>query len=604
MGLRAKTGWTPPPGMHRREFLRISGLVALATGGWSLTGCGIFGEEDLADKSGAAGKKAGSSVLRISFVPVEVLDPQVITNGMWILTRGILEGLVTQNDKGDDVVPAVAEEWTVSPDNLTYTFQLRADARWSNGDPVTAQDFERTYKRLFTPAGTSAGGTTLGANSYQASTGIKGAVEFLAGVLTDWSEVGVKATGDRELVLTLANPNPDFLLALTHPALLPLHMDSVESKPEDWQNPPNFTSNGAYAVQRWVKNSNIRLVPNTRYWDKGNVHLDQIDVKLVEPSASATATVPYENNEVDVLQISDADVLRFQKDPELAKHLASVSTYSIAYLAKLRSQNPALDDVRVRKALSLGMGRENLAKVSPGLRPGVSLVTNRVAGWDDSIAVREDVEEAKRLLAEAGYPGGKGLPEVRLLAGVTSPMVDAIVDTWTRNLGIKARANIVEAGVYVERRWQVQKGDYIGYYYGTFAGLPTWPTMVGALWSPKDVQMMSLPAQVWQSYQDIQVDTKMAAAKKTGQLDAILAKDASAEARKMGDLVAQATTASDEQAQLQLYKQAAKVREEQYLYMPVVWADIFFAVRPSVTGINLRPYPDFFYFKALGLKAT
>jgi oligopeptide transport system substrate-binding protein len=501
------------------------------------------------------------------------------------------------------VVPAVATEWEVSADNLTYTFQLRADAKWSNGDPVTAHDFERTYRRLFTPAGTSAGGTTLGANSYQASTGIKGAEDFLAGVLEDWSKVGVKATSDRELVLTLANPNPDFLLALTHPALLPLHMDSVEEKPDDWQNPPNFVSNGPYAVQKWTKNSSILLVPNKSYWDRDNVHLDQIDVKLVEPSATGTATVPYENNEVDILGITDADVLRFQKDPELSQHLKSVNTYSIIYLAKLRSENPALDDVRVRKALSLGLGRETLAKVSPGLAPGVSLVTERTAGWDDSIAVQEDIEEAKRLLDEAGYPGGEGLPEIRVLAGVQTPMVEAIVDTWKRNLGIKARADVVEAGVYVERRWQVQKGDYIGFYYGSFAGLPTWATMVGTLWSPKDVQMMSLPADVWQNYQDVLADAKLKPAEKTAQLDAILAEKSTPDTRRLAELVTEAK-AADEARQLELFKQAAKLREEQYLYVPVVWADIFFAIRPTVTGVQLRPYPDFFYLKPLGLKSA
>jgi oligopeptide transport system substrate-binding protein len=603
MDKRVAAMWIPPVGMSRREVLRISGLIGLATGAWSLSGCGLFDAGGVEGAEGSGGEERGSSVLRISFVPVEVLDPQVITNGMWILTRGILEGLVTQNEAGDDVVPAVATEWAVSPDNLTYTFQLRADAKWSNGDPVTAHDFERTYQRLFTPAGTSAGGTTLGANSYQASTGIEGAEDFLAGVLEDWSKVGVKANGDQELVFTLANPNPDFLLALTHPALLPLHMDSVEAKPDDWQNPPNFVSNGAYAVQKWTKNSSILLVPNTHYWDRKNVHLDQIDVKLVEPSASGTATVPYENDEVDILGITDADVLRFQKDPELSKHLKSVSTYSIIYLAKLRSENPALDDVRVRKALSLGLGRETLADVSPGLRPGLSLVTERTAGWDDSIAVQEDLDEAKRLLAEAGYPDGEGLPEIRVLAGVQTPMVEAIVDTWKRTLGIKARADVVEAGVYVERRWQVQKGDYIGFYYGSFAGLPTWPTMVGTLWSPKDVQMMSLPADDWQQYQKVLEDTKLAPGKKTAQLDAILAEKSSEASRQMADLVTQAK-AADEAQQLELFKQAAKVREEQYLFVPVVWADIFFAIRPTVTGMQLRPYPDFFYLKPLGLKGA
>src|SRR5690606_13698697 len=103
------------------------------------TGCGLFDAQDPAASDGAGG---GGRVLRISFVPVEVLDPQVITNGMWILSRGILEGLVMQNETGDDVVPAVAESWTVSDDRLTYVFRLRSDAAWSNGDPVTASDFE------------------------------------------------------------------------------------------------------------------------------------------------------------------------------------------------------------------------------------------------------------------------------------------------------------------------------------------------------------------------------------------------------------------------------------------------------------------------------
>lgn len=590
------------PGSSRREFLRVSGLIGLAAAGsWSLTGCGLFGEEG-PEGSGEGG--GGQRMLRLSFVPVEVLDPQVITNGMWLLTRGVLEGLVAQNPAGDDVVPAVAEKWTISPDNLTYTFQLRANAMWSNGKPVLATDFERTYKRLFTPAGTSAGGTTLGANSYQASTNIKGAVDHLAGVLTDWSQVGVKANGERELVLTLANANPDFLLALTHPALLPLYMDQVDKMPEDWQNPPNFVSNGPYAVQKWAKNSSIDLIPNEKYWDRKNVKLDKIEVQLVEPTTSGTATVPYENGETDMVNIFDADVARFEKNPELKKQLQSIPTYSIVYLAKLRSENPTMDDVRVRRALSLALGRETLAKVSPGLRPGLSLVTDRTKGWDESIAIKEDIAQAKQLLAEAGFPDGKGLPEIRLLAGVQAPMVDAIVDTWSRNLGIKVKSDIVESGVYTTRRWQVQKGDYIGFYYGTFAGLPTWPTMVGALWSPKDNQMFSLPAAKWAEYQELQLDKNLKPADKTAKLNDILAKDAAPETRQMGELVAQATSEADEAKQLDLFKQAAKIREEQALYIPVVWTAAYFAVRPSIKGLQLRPYPDYFYLKPLDVEAS
>ncbi|TCC22369.1 peptide ABC transporter substrate-binding protein [Kribbella sindirgiensis] len=585
----------PPVGQTRRDFLRLSGLTLAALGGsWSLTGCGLFGDDSKAAD--------GQSTLKIDYVPVEVLDPQVITNGMWILSRGISEGLVTQNEKGDGVLPAVASEWKVSDDHLTYTFTLRDNAQWSDGKPVVAQDFERTYKRLFTPAATSAGGTTLGANSYQVSTGIKGGKDFLAGVLTDWSKVGVKANGDHELVLTLSNPNPDFLLALTHPAMLPLPMDLVESKPKDWQNPPNYVSNGPYTVTEWVPNSKLILVPNEKYWDRGNVKIGRIQVNLVEPSAAATATVAYENGETDLVQLAGPDVLRFQKDANLSKELEQTENYSILYLAKLRSQHAAMEDVRVRKALSLALDRKTLAGVQPGQEPGVSLVTSRTGGWDASLGIKEDVAEAKRLLAEAGYPNGQGLPPVRILVGVPdTTLADAMVDSWTKQLGIKASVDHVEAGVYTERRWQVQKGNYIGFYYGTFAGLPTWPTMVGSLWSPKNVQEISLPSDQWQKYQSVQEDKKLKPADKTAQLDAILAGHASKPARDIGALVDKANTERDDAKRMELYKQAAKLREEQYLYLPVLWLSLFHAVKPKVHGLQLRAYPDYFYLKSLSV---
>jgi len=593
--LRASS--VPLAGQTRRDFLRLSGLTLAAIGGsWSLTGCGLFGDDSKAAD--------GQSTLKIDYVPVEVLDPQVITNGMWILSRGISEGLVAQNEKGDGVVPAVASEWKVSDDHLTYTFTLRDNAQWSDGKPVVAQDFERTYKRLFTPAGGSAGGTTLGANSYQTATGIKGAQDFLAGVLTDWAQVGVKATGEHELVLTLSNPNPDFLLALTHPAMLPLPMDLVESKPKDWQNPPNYVSNGPYTVTEWVANSRLILTPNAKYWDRDNVKLGRIQVNLVEPSAAATATVPYENGETDLVQLSGPDVLRFQKDADLSKQLKQTENYSILYLAKLRSQHKAMEDVRVRKALSLALDRKTLAGVQPGQQPGVSLVTSRTAGWDDSIAIKEDVAEAKRLLAEAGYPNGQGLPPVRILVGVPdTTLADAMVDSWTKQLGIKASVDHVEAGVYTERRWQVQKGNYIGFYYGTFAGLPTWPTMVGSLWSPKNVQEISLPSDQWQAYQAVQDNKNLKPAEKTQQLNAILAAQASKPAQDIAALVGQAAKEPDDAKRLGLYKQAAKLREEQYLYLPVLWLSLFHAVKPKVQGLQLRAYPDYFYLKPLSVES-
>lgn len=593
------------PGATRREFLRVSGLIGLAAGsGFSLTGCGLFGDDGAGGNGSGQDGSADTQTLRISFTTVEVLDPQIITNGMWILTRGVLEGLVSQNAEGNDVVPAVAESWEMSEDGTTYTFHLRADARWSNGDPVTAHDFDRTYQRLLSPGSGGTGGTTMGANAYQVSTGIVGAEAHLSGATEDWSDVGIEATGDHELVLTLNRPNPDFLLAMTHPAMLPLHMDSVDERPDEWQEPPNFLSNGAFAVETFVHNSTLELIPNEEYWDRENVQLDRIEVSLVDRGANpGTATVPYENEEVDILPLEVADVLQFQNDPELVDHIQSVDTYSIGYLATMRSRHPALEDVRVRKALSIALDREVLAGLVPGARPGLALVHDQVAGWDERLAVEENIEEAKNLLAEAGYPNGDGLPAVRILSGVDHPVVDAIIDQWQQNLGIEALLDRVEAGVYVERRWVVQDEDYIGFYWGTFAGLPTWATYVGALWSPSDIQKFSLPAEIWEEYEQTEADTEMSSSDRASRLTELIDEHASDGSHRMAELLTDAVEELDDETQLDMFKEAALLREEEYLFFSAVWLSAFFAVRPSVSGMQMRRYPDFFYLKSLGIEA-
>ncbi|MFD2079913.1 peptide/nickel transport system substrate-binding protein/oligopeptide transport system substrate-binding protein [Actinopolymorpha cephalotaxi] len=605
---RLRSPGTPVSGPTRRDLLRGASFLTLAAGAGALTGCSVFSESSDSDPGPADAGNAGDAgggkpkqVLRLAFNNFAVLDPQVITDGMWLSLRGIFEGLVSQNDEGTDVVPGVAEKWSTSADGLTYTFTLRTNAKWSNGDPVVASDFERTLKRLFTPSQASAGGTTMGANSYQAATGIKGAADFLAGTLTDWSKVGVKASGDHELTVTLENPNAGFLLGLTHPSMLPLHMDSVEKDPKGWQNAGNLVSNGPFKLSKWTPNASMTLVPNEHYWDKGKVFLSRIDINLQEAVATGTATVPYENGEVDMVGIADADAIRFQKDPTLAKQVHAVEKYSIVYLAKLRSKNPALDDVRVRKALSLAAGRADLTKIGPGMAQGTSLVVDNVPGWDASLAIKDDVAQAKKLLADAGFPGGKGLPTVRILAGVQSPIIDALVQAWQKNLGIKAKADIVEAGVYVERRWAVQADDYIGFYFGTFAGLHTWPVMVGVLWGPKDVQKLSLPAADWAAYQQVESDTKLSPAKRNAELDAMLADKSSPESRRLAQLVEQASATRDENEQLKLFKEAAKLRDQQFLYVPLLWNSAMFAVAPKVRDLHLRAAPDFFYFKGISI---
>lgn len=153
--------------------------------------------------------------------------------------------------------------------------------------------------------------------------------------------------------------------------------------------------------------------------------------------------------------------------------------------------------------------------------------------------------------------------------------------------------------MYVERRWQVQKGDYIGFYYGTFAGLPTWPTMTGALWSPTDVKKFSLPAESWAEYQKLEQDKKMNAGEKNKKLSELLETKSSEGSREMDRLVKQGFSEPDDQKRMDLFKQAAKIREEEALYISVLWLSVYFAIRPTIGGVQLRPYPDMFYLKPL-----
>ncbi len=566
-----------------------------------LAGCG-FNSEPSGGNSGGSGVP---QVLRVTSPLIESLDPHTVTNGFWILSRGLLEGLVTQNADATGVVAAAAEKWELAATGLAYTFTIRQGAKWSNGDPLTAHDFEKSFQRLLAPRSTATGSNTAGSSSYQVAAGIRGAAEFLSGALKDWSQVGIKANNDRELVLTLAATNPDFLLILTHPSMLPLHMDSVTKHPNAWQTPPNFVSNGPFAVDQYVPNSSMKLVPNEQYWDRKAVQLSRIDVLQVDVAAAAgTLTVPYESNETDVLQISDADVTRFQNDPTLKNHLRQVDTYMVSYLARLRSLHPAMDDVRVRKALALALNRDALAKVVPGGRPGTSLVHDKVKGWSSDLAARTDLAQAKQLLADAGYPAGKGLPTVRILSLSDSPLIDAIVDGWKTGLGINALHDRVDVGVYVKQRWAVQPADYIGFYAGTFAGLPTLNNYVSALWNPVEIQKFSMSSTAWQRYLDIEANASIDAAAKNQQLAALRTSEGSAGSNKMAELVTRAKAELNETSRERLFLEAAQLREAEHVFLPVMWMSQFFAVRPTVGKMNLRRYPDFFYFKDLTMSAA
>ena len=395
----------------RSQDLRVSRrrLLGSATGIGAAAAFAVTGQAWAAPGFRARAEHANAqdgAVFRMFYPNFPSLDPQIVTNGMWFDAEGLLEGLVQLGSGGTEAVPAAAESWIASEDGLTYTFTLR-EAAWSNGDPVTAQDFEWTYQRLLTAQGSSTG-VTLGANSYQPILRITGAVDHLNGVITDWAEVGIKAIDEKTLEFTLDTANAEFPLLLTHPSMLPLHPATVEAG-EDWIEPANWVGNGAFVPTEWTVNTSIVLAPNENYWDAANVQLAGLEVQLYE-GATTQHTAAYESGEVDLVGMSVADLVRYQADPALAEQLHAATGGSVGYLATLRSKNPILEDTNIRKALSLALDRETVATVNPSTRPGPQLGPGFARGLERG---RQHSERCRTGEADPGrcrISGWRGVP--------------------------------------------------------------------------------------------------------------------------------------------------------------------------------------------------
>jgi oligopeptide transport system substrate-binding protein len=233
---------------------------------------------------------AQTDVLRIAnLAEPESLDPhKVMTNTQENITRNLFEGLVVLDPKGD-VAPGVAESWSVSEDGLTYRFKLRPNARWSNGDPVTAGDFVFSLRRVEDPKTLSREAEDL----YP----IKNAEEVNTGKL-DVTALGVAAPDERTVEITLKAPTPYFLQVLVMEQAMPVHEKTVRLG-EDWVKPGKMVSNGAYVLDDWKPYSHIRLVKNPNYWNAGQVAIDGV---VFDPTDNlATVLKRYRADEFDII---------------------------------------------------------------------------------------------------------------------------------------------------------------------------------------------------------------------------------------------------------------------------------------------------------------
>jgi oligopeptide transport system substrate-binding protein len=518
--------------------------------------------------------------LTYQYTAFDHLDPQRVSDGAPVAGQNLLEGMVTPDAAGTGVVSATADTWKVSHDGTVYTFHIRSDAQWSNRTPVTAQDFEWTYKRLLTPS-TSALDSLYGSSSYQTDLGIKHATDFQLGKVTDWSRVGVKALDASHLQITLETPNTNFLQGMAYTSMVPLPEKNLRRFPYSWQTPAHWVGNGPFVMKSWTPNSRMVLVPNEQYWDRKDVHLNRVNISMAQASAAQLLT-RYQHDEVDIASLSDPT--GFAKNPELSPALTRLDQFSVNFLTLMASRNPTLRDVRVREAIALAIGRAEVAKAGPLVKPSTSLVPSTLPGFDAGVAFRENIAKARRLIAEAGYPRGKGFPTLSIMTTHDDPYVQAVVDTLGRNLGIKAVQDVEDPGVESVKRREVQPASFAGYFSTGYTGVLTWQSWVSNLYPPSQTELLSLKPDDYTHYEVLQAaGTAKSLSAATHFLDA----HASPQSRRFAAVAAKADATGRAERAIALYKQAAAIRQGTYEFIPYAYRALVYAIRPSVKGVHL-----------------
>ncbi len=379
------------------------------------------------------------------------LDPQLnsATDAGHIINN-VFEGLM--REVSGEVVPAMAESYTVSEDGLVYTFTLR-EATWSDGQPVKASDYEFAWKRGADPA-------TASEYMYIFESGnILNAGAIARGEMPA-SELGVKALDDKTLEVKLSVPT-DYFLGLTGFAtLMPVRADLVDNEGAWAKDPAKYIGNGPFKMAEYKMGDQIVLVKNENYWNAENVNLEKIVMYMI--SDESTAHTRYTAGELDINEFVPSDEIPtlIAEDPTFYI-LPKIGTYYYAF----NMNNPALQDVRVRKALSLAINREQIVKevtkggqkiaygyMPEGITDHEGNSFTQTAG-DYDVNPKGDVEAAKALLAEAGYPNGEGLGEIEILYNTLEShklIAEAVQEMMKQNLGVNVKLTNQEWAVFQE----------------------------------------------------------------------------------------------------------------------------------------------------------
>lgn len=392
----------------------------------------------------------------------ETLDPALITGQPeGRVANALFEGLLSFDENGRPQ-PGAAESWQVSDDGRVYTFRIREGLVWSDGTPLTAADFVASWRRTLEPA-------TASEYAYQLHY-LKNARAFNEGKEADFSAVGVSASDPRTLRVELENPTPFFLDLCAFVTLLPVPRHVIERHGDEWIKPGHMVGNGAYVLESWRLNDRIRLRKNPRYWNAARVGMETIDVLPV--SKANTAFNHYASGQADLMM--DKGLV----PPALLTEIKKRDDFHSApflgtYFLRFNCAKGPFTDERVRRAFSMVIDKPSIVEriTRAGELPAGGFVPPG-AGWYEGVSCGgPDPEKARRLLAEAGFPEGKGFPMVTYLYSegeLNEAIAVELQGMWRRELGVNVQLLRQEWKVYLRSLstldYDIARSSWVGDY--------------------------------------------------------------------------------------------------------------------------------------------
>ena len=410
----------------------------------------------------------------------QTLDPHVSTGKPEsYIQDALLEGLISLNPFTLEPEPEMAERWEISEDGRIYRFYIRDDAKWSNGDPLTAEDFEWSWWRALQPA--------LGNLYVYMLYAVENAEAYATGQIDDFGAVGVKALEGNILEVTLAEPTPYFLQLLNHHATYPVHRQTLESigsptsRFSPWDRPGTMVTNGAFVLDEWIVNRRLAVKKSDNYWDKDEVDLEGIVFYPTENvSTEERMFRSGQLHRTGTLPLDKVPVYRDAENPAFQSQ-----RYLGSYFYRFNTTREPFDDVRVRKAMAMTIDRELLLEtLTHGTdEPAYAITPPGTLGYQPPKLFSFDPQAAQALLVEAGYPDGEGFPTVELLFNTSEShrkIAVAIQQMWKEHLNIDISLVNQEWKVYLDtvnqKEYDLARAGWIGDYVDPNTFLDMWVT--------------------------------------------------------------------------------------------------------------------------------